>query len=135
MANEIDTLEAPSGGRGVISRLSRAERQEAIRDYILDCMHQLVHAMIVKALRGDVAAAKLLFDRVLPALPPSTHPPLSVTGTKEDILKRVIDGDMRPEVAEAVLALLPREEGKEQGPSKEALRRIIKDLYGTDNAD
>ncbi len=38
---------------------------------------------------------------------------------------------MKPEVALSILEMLPSEDGKARGLSKEQLRRIVTDLYGT----
>jgi len=89
-------------GSGLVGKLREAVAARA---------PELVEALIAKALDGDTTAARVLLDRVLPAVKPEALPVTlpgvakgTLTERAESALKAVGNGTLAPDVATALVA-------------------------------
>lgn len=101
-----------------------------------DQLGQLVKSLFAQALAGDTSAAKLLLERVVPALRSTAKPvQIETSGTlsqqARDIVKAATDGHIAPDVAadlvRAIGSVVSIEEGDE-------LRRRLLELEHGDLA-
>ena len=85
-----------------------AATADKLRSAIESDLPKIIAALKKQALNGDVTAAKLLLDRVLPPLKPTAQAqPVPVGGdllsTGENILHAMAQGTIPPEVAKSML--------------------------------
>jgi hypothetical protein len=90
-----------------------AAKLSAIRERIAKDIGGIVDALVAQAKAGDVAAAKLLIERVVPVLRPSDLPPnvpMSPDGSRADRVRAVVEavtsGEVTPEQAAGLLDAL-----------------------------
>ena len=82
-----------------------------LRKSIADDMPEIVATLISLAKDGDVAAAKILMDRVCPSLKPEALPinlvfqeSLALQGN--EIIKAPVDGQIAPDIGSALISAL-----------------------------
>lgn len=83
------------------------------REQVAAAVPQIVDGLVTAALAGDVAAAKVIMDRYLPALKPADEPitlnlPAGSDPVKlgEALVAAVAKGEVSPGQAQAVMAVL-----------------------------
>jgi Family of unknown function (DUF5681) len=82
-----------------------------IRKSIADGLPEIIKALIAKAKEGDVAAAKVLLDRVCPALKPQALPiSLRVNGglveQGDEVIRATLAGEIPPDIGSQLIAAL-----------------------------
>lgn len=82
-----------------------------IRKSIADDLPDIIKALITKAKDGDVAAAKVLLDRVCPALKPQAFPlSLAVNGNLveqgNEVIRATLAGEIPPEIGSQLITAL-----------------------------
>lgn len=77
-----------------------------LRDRIAKHVPEIIDALVESAKKGDVSAAKLLIDRVLPVMRPAGVAAPMPGGVTADAVQRVVSsGDMAPSEGLAMLEL------------------------------
>ena len=89
-------------GTGVVAKL---------REAIQDEMPEIINALVIAAKAGDMSAAKILLDRVIPTLRPVDAPVLltrqvSLSESGEEVLRMLSDGDLGIDQAQRILSAL-----------------------------
>ena len=89
-------------GTGVVAKL---------REAIQDEMPEIINALVIAAKAGDMSAAKILLDRVIPTLRPVDAPVLltrqvSLSEFGEEVLRMLSDGDLGIDQAQRILSAL-----------------------------
>lgn len=107
----------PPKGLGPVQKLRRAIEQD---------IPEILQGMVTAAKAGDTAAAKLLLDRVVPALKPETRPAAeAVSGEPGAILQAAAEGRLTYEQATALMSLaVDRAKVAELVEIQERLQRI-----------
>lgn len=82
-----------------------------LRRSITESMPQIIETLIDSAKAGDVAAAKVLLDRVCPVLKPQAAPIMlpvvdSLAGQGDEIIKATMTGQIPPDVGSALITAL-----------------------------
>ena len=118
--------------------------QRKLRKAIADDVPELIEALKLSAKGGDTSAAKLLLDRVLPALKPTDQPiQLPLTGEVADdgraALAALAGGQITPSegasILSAITSLQRVLEGSEILERLDKLEAAIHDNASTDKAD
>jgi hypothetical protein len=98
-----------------------------IRQAIEGRADELINAIMQQALNGDMAAAKILIDRVCPVLKPSEQPIVfdlvdddKLLDVAQTLLNAVSRGELRPEDCEGALDMVR---------TKERLQEIAKNKW------
>ena len=83
----------------------------AFRSSVANAVPEIIKTLIELAKAGDVAAAKLLLDRAMPALKPQTVPVnIPIAGSLADqgneIIKATMTGTIPPDIGSLLLAAL-----------------------------
>ena len=89
-------------GTGLVAKL---------REAIQDEMPEIINALVIAAKAGDMSAAKILLDRVIPTLRPVDAPVLltrqvSLSEFGEEVLRMLSDGDLGIDQAQRILSAL-----------------------------
>jgi dihydrodipicolinate synthase/N-acetylneuraminate lyase len=88
----------PKPGNGPIQKLRRAIEKD---------LPDILSAMVEQAKAGDVQAARLLVDKVLPSVKPETRPlPAGAPVDPQAILDALTAGNLTAEQARAIMGLL-----------------------------
>ena len=105
-----------------------------LRKSIIDDMPEIIKTLVALAKGGDVAAAKILLDRCVPALKPQAMPiSLPVNGSLAEqggeIIRATMDGQIPPDIGSQLITALSNQ-GKliEFQEMVERLSRIEKQL-------
>ena len=82
-----------------------------LRKSIADDMPEIIATLIGLAKKGDVAAAKILMDRVCPSLKPESMPinlvfQESLAAQGNEIIKATMDGQIAPDIGSQLIAAL-----------------------------
>jgi hypothetical protein len=98
-----------------------------LRKSIADDMPEIIATLIGLAKKGDVAAAKILMDRVCPSLKPEAMPinlvfQESLAAQGNEIIKAIMSGILAPDIGSALLAALSNQSKIIE--SDEVLRRL-----------
>ena len=89
-------------GTGLVAKL---------REAIQDEMPEIINALVIAAKAGDMSAAKILLDRVIPTLRPVDAPVLltrqgRLSESGEEVLRMLSDGDLGIDQAQRILSAL-----------------------------
>lgn len=84
-----------------------ANKTQKIRDRLMTAVPDILAALVDQAKTGDVAAAKAILERTLPALKPETRPSAAPVPTDPDsILQAVHSGQLTTDQADSLMAVL-----------------------------
>ena len=91
----------------------RDTRTQALRSAILEEVPELIQTLLAQAKAGDTTASKLLLDKVLPSLKPTSEPVIfdiasndSLANVAQSIIDEIARGSIAPDIGSQLISAL-----------------------------
>ena len=91
----------------------RDTRTQALRQAILEEVPELIQTLLAQAKAGDTTASKLLLDKVLPSLKPTSEPVIfdiasndSLANVAQSIIDEIARGSIAPDIGSQLISAL-----------------------------